>query len=110
MIDDRLGYFRQGAAALLDRLDQPLGGVDLPLDVFPLLGRRRAARQPLAIVAADVQGGRAAVIDDDLIMAVLGAIDHHVRRDGGDERLAEPGPRLGIELAQLVPGFANRID
>ena len=40
MIDDRLGHAGQRVAALLDRLDQPLGRVDLALDVFAGLRRR----------------------------------------------------------------------
>ena len=39
VIDDRLGHPRERAAALLDRVDQPLGRIDLPLDVFPRLRR-----------------------------------------------------------------------
>jgi len=63
VIDDRLRDLGERVAALLDRLDEPLGRVDLAFDVFPLFRRGGAAGEPLAIILADVQGGRAAVID-----------------------------------------------
>ena len=44
VIDDRLGHAGQRVAALLDRIDQPLGRVDLPLDVFAGFRRRCPAR------------------------------------------------------------------
>ena len=48
MIDDRLRHARERVAALLDRFDQPLGRIDLPLDVFAGLfvgvGRREQLR------------------------------------------------------------------
>ena len=40
VIDDRLRHAGERAAALLDRFDQPLGRVDLPLDVLAGLGVR----------------------------------------------------------------------
>ena len=53
VIDDRLGHPRQRAAALLDRVDQPLGRIDLALDVFARLLVGLAAGEKLAIVRAD---------------------------------------------------------
>ena len=111
VIDDGLRDLGQRVAALLDRFDQPLGRVDLPLDVLPLLRRRRAAGQPLAIVAADVQRRRAAVFDDapcTVPSSLRSTITSGVTV--GHERLGELRPRLGIELAQLVPGFLDRLD
>ena len=40
VIDDRLRHAGERAAALLDRFDQPLGRVDLALDVLAGLGVR----------------------------------------------------------------------
>src|SRR4051812_26752521 len=110
MIDDGLSDFGERAAALLDRFNKPLSRVDFALDVLALFGRGGPALQALAIVPADVQRGRAAVIDGDLVVAFFSALDADVGRDGGDEVLAELCARLGIELAQLVPGFANALD
>ncbi len=44
VLDDRLGHAGQRAAALLDRVDQPLRAVDLSLDELTFLGR--AVRDP----------------------------------------------------------------
>src|SRR5262249_22941144 len=110
VIDDGLRNLGERAAALLDRFDEPLGGIDLALDVFALFGSGRPALQALAVITADVQRRRAAVIDDYLVVAVRRAFDEHIGRDGGNEGFAKSRAGFGIELAELDPGFLNRVD
>ena len=63
MIDDRLRDLCQRAAPLLNRINQPLGRVDLALDPV-LFRRRRLARQhSLPVVLADIQSRRAGVLE-----------------------------------------------
>ena len=110
VIDDRLRHAGQRAAALLDRFDQPLGRIDLALDVLARLGVRAFVAQQLAIVRADVQRRQLAVLEPNLVFAVVVALDEHVGRDAGRGRFGEVGARLGLELAQLVPDFLNLLD
>ena len=54
--------------------------------------------------------GSCAVFEPDFVLARFVPLDEHVGRDARHGRLAEIGARLGLELAQLLPDFLNRLD
>ena len=110
VIDDRLRHAGERAAALLDRLDQPLGRVHLALDVVAGLGRRGRVLQQLAVVRADVERRQIAVFEVHLVLARFVLLDEHVGRHGRGARLGEVGARLRLERAEVFPRFLNRLD
>ena len=118
IIDDRLSHTSQGAAALLDRLDEPLGAAYLTLDEFLFLFRRFRIHQTTSVVFADTKVRNVVIYKSNyvatilvrIVAALLASLDNNVRGDQRDEGLHERSARLGIKLVQLFADLLNRID
>ena len=110
MVDDCLRRLEERAAPLLDRLDQPLGGVDLALDVV-LRGRGRlGGGEHLPVQRADPQVGQVDVLEADLPAPVGRLVDVHVGLDRGHDRRDERRPRLGLEVVELPAQGLDLLD
>ena len=109
--DDRLGDLEQGAPALLDRLDQPAGRLDLLLD--ELAGDRvglLVLEHPL-ILSRDRQLRRVVVGQPDLVLSVLVGLDDEVGHDIlRAVRRGVPGARAGVEAAELLDRILDVVD
>ena len=110
VIDDRLRGLEQGAAPLLDRIDQPLGGVDLSLDVLAGRGVRVGRHQHVAIERADPQVGQIDLLEPYLPGAVGHLIDIHVRLHRHDDRRREDRPWLRLERVELEAKLLDLLD
>ncbi len=109
VIDDRLGHAQQRVAALLDRVDEPLGGTELLLDVFAGFGAGLGTGQQLAVVGADEEARRAAVFEPHRVDARLAQLDDHVGLDHRSGDLLEVGPGIGIQLAEVLDDLVDHL-
>ena len=100
-IDDFLSDSLQRVVALLNRINQPLGRLDLPLDEFLgfLIG---VTFQHAQVTLADAQLGNVLFDQRDDPLARFVLVDPQVGRDGLDRFLGEAFPRKGIERPHLL--------
>ena len=102
VVDDRLRGLQQCAAALLDRLDQPLGCIDLPLDVFAGGSGRGRRMEHLTVGWADSQIRQIDVFKPNLPGAVGMLFDVDIGLHDRHKRLREHGPGLRFEPVELL--------
>ena len=103
VIDDRLRGLEERAPALFDGLDEPLGGVDLSLDVFAG-GRLCVGRQEhLPVDGADPQARQVDVFQPHLPRTVRPLIDEHIGLDRGHDRRGKHRPGLRLQPVEFLP-------
>ena len=108
MTQDRLGHLDQGAAALLDGFDQPLGGLNLALEKLLGLRVRLLIAIQLEIPPADVKARHPIVEQLHVIITRFRAFDdnvgHDIRHIFGSERPA----RLRIQVLKRLDAIVDR--
>jgi hypothetical protein len=95
VVDDPPAHLVERVAPLLDRVDEPARGLDLPLDVLPHRGVALVRLQQAEVAGTHAEARVVVVLETDLVLAV------HVLQD--DVGLDVHG-RLG---AGLAPGMAR---
>ena len=110
VVDDRLGRLQERAATLLDRLDEPLGGVDLALDVFAGGSGGGGRMQHLKVDGADPQIRQIDLLEPHLPRSVRLLVDIDVGFDDRHEGLREHSPGLGLEPVELIPQPLDLLD
>ena len=110
VVDDRLGRPQERAAALLDRLDEPLGRIDFPLDVLARLRRRGRVGKHLAVQRADPQIRQIDLLEAHFPGTVLLQLDMDVGLDHRHVRNREAGPRLRLERMEIVTEPLDLLD
>ena len=83
MLDDRARHLFQGIASLLDRFEQPLGGLDLPLQVLLGLGVLPLLAIGLDPVPADKDVRHPVVEQANGVFPFIGAFHDDVWDDAG---------------------------